>query len=118
MTVQDWARRRTTILLALVVCATIGVTFCGGASVTTIRDILASPGDYDGKTLIVSGTVTDSTNLLVVKYYVISDGTGSLTVLTDKAVPPKGEKARVKGRIDQAFALKGKSLVVLHELAE
>jgi len=98
----------------LVICFAASVA-CGRLVATRIGDILDHPRDYDGKTVTVEGEVTDSTNLLVVKYYVVKDDTGEIHVVTDKAVPRKGEKVRVTGQVNQQLAIGDKSLVVIRE---
>ncbi len=47
-------RSLSTILLMIIL-----VTGCGSSRYATPGDILASPGDYDNKTVSVSGTVTN-----------------------------------------------------------
>jgi len=46
---------------------------------------------------------------------VVKDDTGEMVVVTDRAVPNPGEKVRVRGRVDQAFAFRGNSLTVIIE---
>jgi hypothetical protein len=105
-------------LAAILLGTSVGFASCAGVTATAIGDILKSPRDYDGKTVVVAGTVRDAANLLVIKYYVINDGTGDLTVITQRAVPNPGDKVRIRGKVDQAFAFKGRSVVVLHEASE
>ena len=66
---------------------------------TKIRDILDHPRDYQSKEITVYGTVTNAVSLLVIKYYEIQDGTGSIKVVTDKLLPTRGEKLKVTGRM-------------------
>jgi hypothetical protein len=88
---------------------------CTGLAPTKIKDILDHPREYDGRTVVIAGEAKQSTNLLVVKYFVVKDDTGEIVVVADRAVPNPGEKVRVKGRVNQAFALGGKSVVVVVE---
>jgi hypothetical protein len=85
------------------------------AGPTPIRDILAKPADFDGKTVSVSGTVTDATNVLVLKFYRVDDGTGRIAVVTRKAVPLRGTKVEATGIVHQAFVIGDESLTVLVE---
>jgi hypothetical protein len=94
------------LLLALAACR-------GGP--TPIRDVLAKPADYDGKIVTVSGTVTDATNILVLKFYRVDDGTGQIAVVTKRAVPLRGTKVEATGTVRQAFAIGDESLTVLVE---
>lgn len=67
---------------------------------TRIEQILNDPRRYDGKNISVSGIVTQSFSLGV-KYYVISDETGEIYVLTNQAVPNEGELVKVTGQFNQ-----------------
>jgi hypothetical protein len=52
--------------------------------------------------MTVSGEVTDSANVLVLKYDRVDDGTGRIMVVTRKAVPLRGAKVRATGTVQQA----------------
>jgi hypothetical protein len=101
--------------LALIVVKSFLVVGCTGSVPTKIKDILDHPREYDGRTVVIAGEVKERTNLVVVKYFVVKDETGEITVITDRAVPNPGERVRVKGRVNQAFAMGGKSVVVVVE---
>jgi hypothetical protein len=59
--------------------------------------------------------VTSKVNLLVVKYFQLRDHSGEITVVTSAALPDEGKKVRVKGRVDQAFAIGSSRVVVIVE---
>jgi|FaiFalFF_MnMetaG_3_1042247.scaffolds.fasta_scaffold02061_2 hypothetical protein len=82
---------------------------------TPIRDILEHPRTYHGRKVVIAGEVTRSANLLVVRYFTVRDATGEIPVVTQRAVPRVGERVRVTGVVNQAFALGDQSLVVLIE---
>lgn len=88
---------------------------CSRLFPTDIKKILDNPRDYDGKTVTVSGVVIESVNLFFLKYYTVKDETGEIAVVTKKAVPTKGAKLKVTGRVNQAFAIGEKSVVVIIE---
>ena len=67
-----------------------------------IKDLLDHPRDYQSQDITVYGTVTNAVSLLVIKYYEIQDGTGSIKVVTDKLLPTRGEKVKVTGRMTVA----------------
>lgn len=85
---------------------------------TRIGEILAHPRDYDGRTVTVSGTVSRAIGVGRVRTFVVADETGSIRVITERAVPRDGEQVRVRGRVEQSFVLLGESLVVIHEEPE
>jgi hypothetical protein len=88
---------------------------CGGLGSTEIGAILKDPRQFDGKVVTVSGRVAESVNILVLKYFVLSDATGEVVVVTERSVPQTGQQIKVKGRVNQAFSIAGKSLVVILE---
>jgi hypothetical protein len=88
---------------------------CGDLAPTGIGDILKNPRQFDGKIVTVSGRVTDGVNVLIIKYFVLSDATGEIVVVTDRSVPRAGQRLKVKGRVNQAFSIAGRSLVVILE---
>jgi len=64
-----------------------------------IKDLLDHPRDFENKQITLYGTVTNSVSLLLIKYYEIQDGSGSIKVITDKLLPARGEKLTVTGRM-------------------
>ena len=94
--------------MALAVCAS-----CAGLFTTDIGKIKKDPGAYHGKEVTVSGEVRNTIKVLGLGYYEVVDGTGSIGVVTKGAVPKKGDTVRVTGEVDQAFAVAGRSVVVI-----
>jgi hypothetical protein len=101
-----------TLVLGL---AAAGLAACSTLFATKIGDILKSPGAYEGKEVTVAGKVTSAHNLVVVKYYQVSDGTGEIAVVTENALPKEGENVRAKGKVSQAFAIGSSRLIVILE---
>ncbi len=97
--------------------AAVMVAACSTLFATRIGDILKSPGAYEGKEVTVAGKVTATHNLVVVKYFEVEDGTGSIAVVTQNALPTEGDEVRVKGEVNQAFAIGSARLVVIVEKA-
>ncbi len=91
------------------------IAACAALLTTKIGEIQKAPGQYDGRTVTISGTVSASHNLLLVKYYQVDDGTGEIAVVTDSALPKEGDHVRVKGKVNQAFAIGSAHLVVIVE---
>jgi hypothetical protein len=102
-------------VLSLPVLFATALTACGAFGTTKIGDILKDVRAYDGKTVTIAGEVTESANLMIVKYYEVEDGSGKIVVVTERAVPEKGERVRVTGQVNQAFALGDKSVAVILE---
>ena len=82
-----------------------------------IGDILADLRSYDGNVVHVEGEVVSTMNL-VVKWFELNDGTGSITVVTERGLPTIGETVTVDGKVDELFKLGGISKTVIMELPE
>ncbi len=102
-------RRACVLLLSLMLAG------CTGLFSTPIKKIIDNPRDYYGKRVTVSGEVTEVFSLFVVRYFVVRDGTGEITVVTKKPLPRKGAKIRVKGTVEEAFSFGEKQAMVIVE---
>jgi hypothetical protein len=88
----------------------------GCAGVTPIGELLDNPAKYDGKSVRVEGEVKESVGGLGVGGYQVRDDTGTLTVVSETAGPPRsGSKISVKGTFQALITLGSKSLAVLRE---
>ncbi|MGD9561019.1 MAG: hypothetical protein AB7F88_02220 [Pyrinomonadaceae bacterium] len=80
---------------------------------TSIADIEANPSRYADKQVAIAGVVKDSYGASVPGTnirgggYKIDDGTGSIWVITRDAVPAKGSRIGVKGRVATAVTWGG-----------
>ena len=102
------------IALFLFLLASVAIA-CSGIFTTPISKIIDNPRDYDGKTVTVSGKVTEIFSFFVLKYFVLDDGTGTITVITQKVLPKKGTKIRVKGNVKEMFSLGDTQALVIIE---
>ena len=80
-----------------------------------VKKLLENPRDYESKTVYIEGEVSEVFSLLVVKYFTVRDNTGEIIVITERILPKKGEKLKVKGRIVEAFSIGDKTLTVFKE---
>ena len=106
--------RTNRLALALVVLAAVAIVSCGLFS-TSIGDIKANPGKYQGKSVTISGTVTASANVLFVKGYWVEVATGKILVIPTGPVPAEGAKVTASGKVEQLLAVGSSSPVVLKE---
>src|SRR5215207_6303735 len=101
------------ILSGLVVFAGLFAAACPDR--TSIADIEANPSRYQNKEVVIAGTVRDSygVNIPGTKVrggaYKIDDGTGSIWIVTEDAVPTKGAQVGVKGIIGNGVNWNGKN---------
>lgn len=81
-----------------------------------IAKIMAESERYDGKEVTVKGKVTSSTDLKIVKFYFLDDGSGDIRVVTkDDDMPAEGESRKVRGVVDQKFKVGSFKWVVIKE---
>jgi len=107
-------RLRTAFPILSILLAALVASGC--ASVTPIGELLDDPGHYDGETVRVEGDVQGSAGALGIGGYVIDDGTGSLTVISEGGTPPRdGARVKVKGVFEALFTFGSESLAVLRE---
>ncbi len=88
---------------------------CGGLFSTPIGKILADPRAYAGKTVTVSGEVTQIFSLIFIKYFRLRDETGEIVIVTDRPLPKVGAKIKVKGTVQEAFSIGDQQLIVIVE---
>jgi RecJ-like exonuclease len=90
----------------------IGANACAGT--TRIRDLLDRPQEYQGKTVTVEGTVTQSAGVLGTGAFEIDDGTGKIYVVSGGAgVPRQGAKTKAEGRFESVFSVLGRTMAAI-----
>ena len=97
------------LLFSLLLC------HCSSLFTTPINKILENPRDYAGKTVTVSGKITRVFSFFIVKYFVVKDKTGGVTIVAEKALPKIGTKIKVKGTVKEAFSIGDQQLIVILE---
>jgi hypothetical protein len=108
-------------LFAGIICTVLALMLtagCGSLMATPIKKILDNPREYSDKTVTISGEVTETFSLLVIKYFTVKDRTGEITVVTAKPLPRKGTRITVKGTAQEAFSLGDRQLIVIVEADE
>lgn len=97
----------------LAVAALLLLAACAPA--TPIKNIIDHPRDYADKPVTVQGEVKNVFSLIVIKYFTLDDGTGSITVVTERPLPQKGEKLKVKGTVKEGFSLGDQTMTLIVE---
>lgn len=106
---------KSTKLIVLGLILFIGIFAAACPERTSIADIQANPSKYQDKTVAVAGVVKDSYGLNIPGtqvrggIYKVDDGTGSIWVVTNDAVPGKGAEIGVEGRIGSGVNWNGKN---------
>jgi glycerol kinase len=81
----------------------------------SIADIEANPSKYLNKEVAIAGVVQDSYGVNVPLTnirggaYKVSDGTGSIWIVTENSVPAKGTQLGIKGKVQNGVNWKGKN---------
>lgn len=116
-------RKWNGISLSLLVALVMVLSACDAVEkaadkirVTPIGKVLDHPRQYNGKELWIKGKVVETFSLIVIKYFILRDETGEITVVaTDNILPRKGETVRIKGKIEEAFSIGDEQLLVFVE---
>lgn len=110
---QDW-NGRTRAARAGAMMAMLVALSTGCASTVDIGRLLESPGEYDGRTVQVRGTVTRGAGILGVGAYEVDDGTGTIVVIAQgQGVPARGARTKVKGRFESVFSWAGATIAAI-----
>lgn len=101
----DW------LVLALFAC-TLAACDALGIGFTPIEEIVAAPARFEGDEVKVSGEVTSVTKIPFVEAtaFVLRSGGADLLVTTAGAAPAVGAKVSVRGKVENAAIVGGRSL--------
>jgi len=100
---------KTLVLLGLVL-----LSACPGTK--SIKELLDDPARYEGKTVRIAGEVKGSMGALGYGAYPVSDGTGTLPVVSETGGAPRdGARVGVEGTFRAAFTLGTETAAVLVE---
>jgi hypothetical protein len=92
---------------------TAGIMLGGcGINATPIRDVTASPANFDGKEVTLHGIAKEATRipLINMKSYVLKDDTGEIMVLTEGDLPKANEKLTVRVKVANLAVINGEPL--------
>lgn len=90
--------------------ALLSALACGLVPVK-ISDIKQNPGRFENKVVTLRGKAAGGTKLPFMEkaFYEVDDGSGSLMVITRKALPPEGKEVFVRGKVQSAVKIGGQS---------
>ncbi len=109
---------KTSIKFFYICAIVLAIVACESIVSTPINKIIENPRDYNGKTVTISGEVTEIFSLFVIKYFVVKDKTGEIVVVTERPLPKQGSTIKVKGTVEEAFSIGDKQLIVIVESKE
>ncbi len=109
----------------LILVLAIGLFAAGMAKRLSIGEIEANTAKYLGKKVTIAGTVETGYGISLPQIlirngsggtYKIDDGTGEIWVVTQRGVPQKGARLKVKGKIQNGVTIDGRNYgLVLYE---
>ncbi len=111
----DGANRRVWVLLAALA---VGAAACERLSAKKIGKVVGELDAWDGRTVTVMGTVQERIDVPSIKCYILTDGSGSIGVVTRGRLPQVGQKLLAKGRVQRSFSIGSRKLTVIIENPE
>ena len=99
----------------LVVLAAMFALFLSCGNGVTIEKIVKNPRAYENKSVQVEGKVTNSTGIVGIGYFTISDGTNDIQVFTKSGLPVEGTTVTVKGRFTQVLKAGNMQVLAIEE---
>jgi hypothetical protein len=79
---------------------------------TPLKEIVATPAQFEGKEVRVRGKVKDVTKipLIDLSMYVVDDGSGEMTVIAHDTLPAVNDTVKVRGVVESAAIVGGQSI--------
>jgi hypothetical protein len=95
---------------ALALAAALSLAACDYIGFTPIKDIAATPAQFEGREVKIKGQVADPVQLFNLRAFTLKDETGEITVTTSGSLPAAGTELAVKGTVKSTVIVSGKSL--------
>jgi hypothetical protein len=111
-------RKFSRIILTLTVMAAL-LVIVGCPTHASIADINKDPRRYANQDVSIHGTVSEAFSALGNGIFQIDDGTGRMWVYSQNfGIPGNGNEISVRGRVQQGFAVAGRSFGVILQQTE
>ncbi len=106
---------RSNVVAATIFAALLAVG-CKGEKATPIKTLLDDPSRFNQQVVRIAGKVGEAAGALGYGIYRVDDGTGSITVVSQKGGAPRtGATVGVEGEFRSAFTLGTQSVAVVME---
>ena len=78
---------------------------------TDISDIKGNSQKYDGKQISIKGQVVEVVKIPLISkgLFRVDDGTGRIWVASQERMPFRGDKVKVKGRVNSGYKIAGRT---------
>ncbi len=90
--------------------AALTLAGCDYFGFTPIKEILASPAQFEGQEVKVKGRVTRVAKILAMSGYNLRDETGEITVITYGKLPGENDEVAIKGKVKSAVIMGGNAI--------
>ena len=94
------------VVLMLAVIALAGCDYFG---FTPIKDIAATPAQFEGKEVKIKGKAENPIQVLGLRTFTIKDEGGEIAVTTSRSLPAAGAEVAVKGTVKSVIIVGGKA---------
>ena len=115
MTRQDMGACKATpiahrlTIAALTIAMALAFAGCDYFGFTPIKEIAASPAQFEGKEVKIKGKVVDPVQLLGIRVFTLRDEAGEIAVTTSGVLPSAGTAVAIKGKVRTAVIVSGNS---------
>lgn len=97
-------------LIVAAAFAAVALAGCDYFGFTPVKDIVATPGQFDGKEVKIKGKAADPVQVLSLKTFTVRQEGAEIAVSTDGVLPAAGADVAVRGVVKSAVIVGGKSL--------
>jgi len=96
------------LLIVIFLVSGCGIPLVGP---TDISDIKGKSQKYDGEQVSIKGKVVETVRIPLISkgMFRVDDGTGRIWVVSQERMPFRGDKVKVKGRVNSGFKIAGKT---------
>jgi hypothetical protein len=101
-------QRGAVVVAAL--AAALTLAGCDYFGFTPIKEILASPAQFEGQEVKVKGRVVRVAKILAMSGYNLRDETGEITVITYGKLPAENDEVAIKGKVRSAVIMGGNAI--------
>ena len=102
------------LLLGVVLVGLLALSGCDYLpfGFNSVKEIVSSPGQFEGKEVRVKGKVKDVVKIPLVdlKLYMLDDGSGEVMVVAKDSLPAENETVTLKGVVESMAIMGGESI--------
>ena len=104
------ARSRVLAIVMTLAAVTLGGCDYLPFGYTPVKEVVAAPGQFEGREVKLKGRATGTLNLLGLKAFLLTDGTGEITVVTNGQLPAENAEVALRGTVSSAAIIGGSAI--------